>query len=161
MVTTWTLCGFQMDTTWFPCGHHMVSMWTSCDFEAKTLLCQCGNHLVSMWKPCGLHLETTWCPHVNHMMSMWIPIFGQFSSFPCHFSHYFKSKNDQSLKACNFLNNGPIFNLSKSFGKLLTSSIILCCFVLFPVVSCLLFPWWNDDVVSLLAKSHCKVMWPH
>ena len=34
-------------------------------------------------------------------------------------------KNCQSLKAFNFLNNGPIFN----FGKLLVSSISLCLYL--------------------------------
>ena len=46
-------------------------------------------------------------------MSMWIPIFDQFSSFPCNFSWYYTSRNDKSLTACNFLNNGPIFNPQK------------------------------------------------
>ena len=58
----WTPCGFHIDTTWFPCGHYLVSMWMSHSFHIDTIwfphghmdTMQCGHHMVSTWIPCGV-----------------------------------------------------------------------------------------------------------
>ena len=45
MVTMLTSHGFQVDTTWFAFGQHVVSMWTLCGF-----------HVDPMWFPGGYHI---------------------------------------------------------------------------------------------------------
>ena len=54
----WTPCGFHIGTTWFPCGHYLVSMWMSHSF-----------HIDTIWFPHG-HMDTMQCWH--HMVSTWI-----------------------------------------------------------------------------------------
>ena len=85
VVTTLTH-GFSVDTTWFPCGYHVVSMCTMCgfqvdntwiqmwtlhDFHVKNTLFPCRHYMVSTWTPCsfyGYHMLL----HGHNMVAMWI-----------------------------------------------------------------------------------------
>ena len=56
---TWTPHGFQVDhavsnvdTMWFPSGHHVVSEWTRCGFSMD-----------AMWFPHGYHMVSTLILH--------------------------------------------------------------------------------------------------
>ena len=72
-VVTSTTHGVHMDTTWHPCGYHVVSCGNHIVSTFETMCCSPGNHTVSTWKPNGVHLETTWCAHGNHIISTWQP----------------------------------------------------------------------------------------
>ena len=61
------------DTTWCPCGNHMVSMRKPCDVHLEATWCPHGNHVVSSWKPCGNHVVSTWKPHGIYMETTWCP----------------------------------------------------------------------------------------
>ena len=58
-VVTSTTHGVHMDTTWHPCGNHVVSCGNHIVSTSETMCCPPGNHIVSTWKPNGVHLETT------------------------------------------------------------------------------------------------------
>ena len=61
-----------METVWFPCGHHLVSMWRPLSLHMDTMVSMwflCGHNMVIMWTPCvsrwipcGFHVNTTWFP---------------------------------------------------------------------------------------------------
>ena len=85
LVTTLTPHGFSVDTTWFPCGYHAVSMCTTCgfqvdntwiqmwtlhDFHVKTTLFLCRHYMVSTWTPCGFYGHPM-LPHGHNMVAMW------------------------------------------------------------------------------------------
>ena len=72
-VVTSTTHGVHMDTTWYPCGNHVVSCGNHIVSTFETMCCPPGNHIVSTWKSNGVHLETTWCAHGNHIISTWQP----------------------------------------------------------------------------------------
>ena len=130
---SWKPCGFHVDSTLFPCGYNMITMWTPCEFQVDTTWFPCGYNMITMWTPCGFQVDTTWFPcgqdhfHPLQMRSRsmdtrsrldlfldyppwWIPIFGRFLALLLLLE---VKKVNQSLKACNSLNNGLIFNLQK------------------------------------------------
>ena len=47
MVTMLTPRGFQVDTTWFACGQHVVSMWTPTGFNVDPMWFPGGYHIIS------------------------------------------------------------------------------------------------------------------
>ena len=49
LVSTWTSCGFHVDTTWFPHGHLVDSTLTAHAFDLETMWHLLGSHIVSMW----------------------------------------------------------------------------------------------------------------
>ena len=76
-----------MDITWFPHGHHVVSMhttWLPCGYYVAFMCTPCGFQVDTMWFPGGQHRvskvdtmwfpqDTTWFPHGCHVVSIWTP----------------------------------------------------------------------------------------
>ena len=65
-----------METVWFPCGHHLVSMWTPLGLHVDIMVSMwfpCGHHVVSMWTQHGYNVDTMWFPGGYHVVSMWTP----------------------------------------------------------------------------------------
>ena len=62
MVSMWTPCGFYLDTTLLPHGHHMVSMWIPCDFHVHSMSFSGGHYMFS-------NVDTTWFPGKHYMVS--------------------------------------------------------------------------------------------
>ena len=72
---SWKLCGFHVDTTWFPCGDHSVYMlipWFPCGFHMGTMWFLFGHNMVIMWTPCSFQVDTMWFPCGHHMVSMFL-----------------------------------------------------------------------------------------
>ena len=139
MISIWKPCGFHVDITRLPHGHHVISrlksfdvnvetMWYPCGNHVVSRRCSHGNHVVSTWKPCGVHMVIMLCLHGNHM-AMWKPIFGQFSSFPC----YFRSRKITNLWKPVTSLIMVRFSIRKKFWK---AHGLLYLFVVFPVVFC-------------------------
>ena len=98
------------EAMWCPPGNHMVSTWEWCGFHVVTILCPHRNHMVFTLKSCGDHMDTIWYPCGHNVVTMWTPHgFHVDTKTPS----YVTSKNYQCLNACNFLNNGLIFNPQK------------------------------------------------
>ena len=92
MVTMWTPCSFQVDTTWFPCGqdHLYPLQMRSRSIETRSRL--------------DLFLTI---PHDEYYF------LANFHHFQITSVAIRSRKSDQSLKACNSLNNGLNYNPEK------------------------------------------------
>ena len=135
-----------MGTMWFPCGttlcphrNHMVFTLKSCGDHMDTIWypCGCGHNVVTMWTPHGLHVDTKTRSYITSVAIR-------------------SRKNYQSLNACNFLNNGPIFNpqkvLESSWSPLSDKSIIL----LFPLFEMMVsFPFQSN--LTPMSHDHHKL----
>ena len=83
MATTWFPHGHHivsMHTTWLPygyymvpCAHHVVSRWTPFGFQVDTMWFQGGQHRVSKVDTMWFLQDTTGFPHGCHVMSIWTP----------------------------------------------------------------------------------------
>ena len=175
----WTPLGFHVETTQFTCGYHGSHVVS----HMGTMWFLCGHNMVIMWTPCGFQVDTMWFPCGHHMVSMFLCGHHHFQPLQMR-SRSMETRSRLDL-LLDYPHNGylcladlhhfqitsvairsrkiaklwkPVtsllmvrFSICKRFWQALGLfyQLFLCCF---PVNG-------NDHVISLLAKSHCKVTW--